>query len=94
MLVITKRVSVRFIIASFTSNCKRGAHFVERFLHFGCRWRKNTLRLRVALSGFCYAETGCKGRSELRPDKRKSQGGILGLQVVFCSVLIDYHIEL
>ncbi len=25
----------------------------------------------------------CKGRSELRPDKRKSQGGILGCKMYF-----------
>ena len=47
---------------------KRGGHFVARFLQFCCRWRKNRLRLlvdmprrgrlRVALSGSCFAVTG------------------------------------
>ena len=43
-----KRVSVACIISISAPLFKRGEHFVARFLHFCCRWRKN----RAARGGF------------------------------------------
>ena len=43
-MVITKRVSVTCIISIPAPLFKRGGHFVARFLHFCCRWRKNGLQ--------------------------------------------------
>ena len=67
-MTITKRVSVTGIISIPAPPFKRGGHFVASSLQFCCRWRKNRLRLlvdtprrvrlRVALSGSCFAVTG------------------------------------
>ena len=54
---ITKRVSVTCIISIPAPLFKRGGHYVARFLHFCCGWRKNRLSLRAFGR---YAEIGGK----------------------------------
>ena len=46
------------IISILAPLFKRGGHFVASSLHFVAEGAKTELRLRVALSGSCYAETG------------------------------------
>ena len=53
--------------------------------------RKNTLRLRVALSGSCYAETGPSSRSPigllLRRDRLQGED-LLEVEPLVCRVLV------
>ena len=78
---------LRGIISIPVPPFKRGWHFVVRFLHFVADGVKTELRLRVALSGSCYAEIDHKPRSCSKWNPWSAGGGSCGAKWCFVSWL-------